>query len=71
MIAGVPDSRDKDSTAPSVPPRVLPPSAEQLKQGVVQALCHRFPPHVGPHESVKHNTKILNITPISRQIARL
>jgi len=36
MIAEVPGSRDKDSTAPSVPPRVTPPSAERLKQGVVQ-----------------------------------
>jgi len=37
MIAEVPGSRYKDSTAPSVPPRVTPPSAERLKQGVVQA----------------------------------
>jgi len=36
MIAEVAGSRDKDSTAPSVPPRVTPPSAERLKQGVVQ-----------------------------------
>ena len=38
---------------------------------VQSLLCHRSPPHVGPHDSVTNNTKIINIEPISGQSARL